>query len=70
MVRSPWSGRESEFPRPTGVQGNQAAMVDDRPIWVRDQRGGGVLPGGDVGGDSQVSESFSVRFHHRDHRGC
>jgi hypothetical protein len=52
-----------------GVQGNQAAMVDDRPIWVRDQRGGGVLPGGDVGGDSQVSESFSVRFHHRDHRG-
>jgi hypothetical protein len=36
---------------------------------VRDQRGGGVLPGGDVGGDRQASESFSVRFHHRDHPG-
>jgi hypothetical protein len=48
------------------VQGDLAAMVDDRPIWVRDQQGGGgVLPGGDVGGDRQVSESFSVRFHHR-----
>jgi hypothetical protein len=43
-----------------------AAAADDRPIWVRDQHGGGVLPGGDVGGDRQVSESFSVRFHHRD----
>jgi hypothetical protein len=42
---------------------------DTEPIWVRDQRGGGVLPGGDVGGDRQVSESFSVRFHHRDHPG-
>jgi hypothetical protein len=52
-----------------GVQGNQAAIVDDRPIWVPDQRGGGVLPGGEVGGDRQVSELFSVRFHHRDHRG-
>lgn len=42
-----------------------AAAADDRPIWQRDQRGGGVLPGG----DNQVSESFSVRFHHRDHPG-
>jgi hypothetical protein len=49
-----------------GVQVNQAAMVDDRPIWVWDQRGGGAVPGGDVGGDSQASEAFSVRFHHRD----
>jgi len=46
-----------------------AAAADDRPIWIRDQRGGGVLPGGDVGGDRQASESFSVRFHHRDHPG-
>jgi hypothetical protein len=45
---------------------DQAVTVEDRPTWVRDQRGGGVLPGGDVGGDVQVSESFSVRFHHRD----
>jgi hypothetical protein len=42
---------------------------DTEPIWVRDQRGGGVLPGGDVGGDNQASESFSVRFHHRDRPG-
>jgi hypothetical protein len=47
-----------------------AAAADDRPIWIRDQRGGGVVPGGDVGGDSQVSESFSVRFHHRDRPGA
>jgi hypothetical protein len=46
-----------------------AASADDGPIWIRDQRGGGVLPGGDVGGDRQASESFSVRFHHRDHPG-
>jgi hypothetical protein len=38
--------------------------------WVRDQRGGGVLPGGDVGGDAQLAESFSVRFHHRDRTGA
>jgi hypothetical protein len=48
---------------------DHAAAADDRPIWIRDQRGGGVLPGGDVGGDHRVSESFSVRFHHRDHPG-
>jgi hypothetical protein len=42
---------------------------DTEPIWVRDQQGGGVLPGGDVGGDRQASESFSVRFHHRNHPG-
>jgi hypothetical protein len=47
-----------------------AAAADDRPIWIRDQRGGGVLPGGDVGGDTQVSESFSVRFQHRDRPGA
>jgi hypothetical protein len=40
------------------------------PVWVRDQRGGGVLPGGDLGGDAQLDESFSVRFHHRDHPGA
>ncbi len=40
------------------------------PPWVRDQRGGGVLPGGDVGGDVQLDESFSVRFWHRDHPGA
>lgn len=28
-----------------------------------------MLPGGNVGGDRQVSESFSVRFHHRDDPG-
>jgi hypothetical protein len=38
--------------------------------WVRDQQGGGVLPGGDVGGDAQLGESFSVRFWHRDHPGA
>jgi hypothetical protein len=38
--------------------------------WVRDQRGGGVLPGGDVGGDAQLDESFSVRFHHRHRPGA
>jgi hypothetical protein len=48
---------------------DHTAAADDRPIWIRDQRGGGVLPGGDVGGDTQASESFSVRFHHRDHTG-
>ena len=47
----------------------QAILVDDRPSWVLDQHGGGVLPGGDVGGDRQVSESFRVRFHHRNHPG-
>jgi hypothetical protein len=46
---------------------HQEVGRDTEPIWVRDQQGGGVLPGGDVGGDSQASESFSVRFHHRDH---
>ena len=48
---------------------HQEVGCDTEPIWVRDQRGGGVLPGGDVGGDRQASESFSVRFHHRDHPG-
>ena len=43
---------------------------DTGPVWVRDPRGGGVLPGGDVGGDTQVDESFSVRFHHRDRPGA
>jgi hypothetical protein len=36
---------------------------------VRDERGG-VLPGGDVGGDAQLDESFSLRFHHRDRPGA
>jgi hypothetical protein len=30
---------------------HQEAGYDTAPIWVRDQQGGGVLPGGDVGGD-------------------
>jgi len=29
-----------------------------------------VLPGGDVGGDAQLDESFSVRFHHRHQPGA
>jgi len=46
------------------------AAADPGPTWVRDQRGGGVLPGGDVGGDAQLDESFSVRFHHRHRPGA
>jgi hypothetical protein len=45
----------------------RAATAGPGPPWLRDQRGGGVLPGGDVGGDAQLDESFSVRFHHHDH---
>jgi hypothetical protein len=52
-----------------GVQ-RQAVTVDNRPTWVRDHTGGGVLLAGDVGGDAQVSESFSVRFHHHDRSGA
>jgi hypothetical protein len=37
---------------------------------VRDERGGGVRPGGDVGGGAQLAESFGVRFHHRDQPGA
>jgi hypothetical protein len=48
----------------------QCPPVGNRPVWVRDQRGGAVLPGGDVGGDTQISESFSVRFWHRDRPGA
>jgi hypothetical protein len=48
----------------------RAGSVDPSPTWVRDQAGGGVLPGGDVGGDAQLDESFSVRFHHRDQPGA
>jgi hypothetical protein len=48
----------------------RAATAGPGLPWVRDQRGGGVLPGGDVGGDVQPAESFSVRFHHRDHPGA
>jgi len=47
-----------------------AGAGDPGPTWVRDQHGGGVLPGGDVGGDAQLSESFSVRFQRRDHPGA
>jgi hypothetical protein len=47
-----------------------ATPADPGPAWVRDPTGGGVLAGGDVGGDAQLSESFSVRFHHRDHPGA
>jgi hypothetical protein len=48
----------------------QPPPTDPGPTWVRDQRGGGVLPGGDVGGDAQLAESFSVRFWHRDRPGA
>jgi hypothetical protein len=47
-----------------------AAQAHPGPRWARDQQGGGVLPGGDVGGDAQLDESFSVRFWHRDHPGA
>jgi hypothetical protein len=47
-----------------------ATTADPGPTWVRNQQGGGVLPGGDVGGDAQLDESFSVRFHHRDRPGA
>jgi hypothetical protein len=47
-----------------------AAEAHPGPRWARDQQGGGVLPGGDVGGDAQLDESFSVRFWHRDHPGA
>jgi hypothetical protein len=47
-----------------------AAQADPGPRWVRDQQAGGVLPGGDVGGDAQLDGSFSVRFHHRDRPGA
>jgi hypothetical protein len=43
-----------------------AGPADPGPLWVRDQRGGGVLPGG----DAQLDESFSVCFWHRDHPGA
>jgi len=46
------------------------ATANPGPLWVRDQRGGGVLPGGDIGGDAQLDESFSVRFWHRDRQGA
>lgn len=48
---------------------HHAVGRDTEPTWVCDQQGGGVLPGGDVGGDRQASDSFSVRFHHHDHSG-
>ncbi len=47
-----------------------AGTAGPGPLWVRDQRSGGVLPGGDVGGDAQLDESFSVRFHHRHRPGA
>jgi len=47
-----------------------AGAAGTGPQWVRDQTGGGVLPGGDVGGDAQLAESFSVRFHHRERPGA
>jgi hypothetical protein len=47
-----------------------AGASDPGPTWVRDQTGGGVGPGGDVGGDAQLDESFSVRFHHRERPGA
>jgi hypothetical protein len=51
-------------------QPSPATTADPGPLWVHDQRGGSVLPGGDVGGDAQLDESFSVRFHHRDRPGA
>ncbi len=57
-------------PSTAEAQPPPAGSLDPGPPWIRDQRGGGVLPGGDVGGDAQLSESFSVRFHHRDQPGA
>jgi hypothetical protein len=51
-------------------QRSPATTVGPSSRWVRDPQGGGVLPGGDVGGDAQLDESFSVRFHHRHHPGA
>jgi hypothetical protein len=48
----------------------RAATAGPGPHWIRDQQGGGVLPGVDVGGDAQLDESFSVRFHRHDHPGA
>jgi hypothetical protein len=50
-------------PPPTGTS-------DPGTAWKRDGTRGGVLPGGDVGGDAQLDESFSVRFHHRHQPGA
>jgi hypothetical protein len=54
---------DDDQPPPTGT-------TDAGLAWVRDQRGGGVLPGGEVGGDVQLCESFGVRFWHRDQPGA
>jgi hypothetical protein len=43
-----------------------AATIDTWPTWARDERGSGVLPGG----DAQLAESFNVRFCHRDRPRC
>jgi hypothetical protein len=56
--------------QPDNGRAPPADAADSGPTWVRDQRGGGVLPGGDVGGDTQLDESFSVRFHHRHQPGA
>jgi hypothetical protein len=47
-----------------------AGTTDRGTAWKRDPTGGGVLPGGDVGGAAQLAESFSVRFHHTDQPGA
>jgi hypothetical protein len=57
------AGPSTPEPSSAGHQPTSADIIDRRPAWVRDQTGGGVLPGGDVGGDAQLAESFSVRFH-------
>jgi hypothetical protein len=52
-------------PAPSTIAKPPAGTIDPGLAWVRDETGGGVLPGGDIGGDAQLAESFSVRFHHR-----
>jgi hypothetical protein len=52
--------------KPDDPEPPPAGSVDPGRPWVRDQTDGGVLPDGDVGGDAQLDEAFSVRFHHRE----
>ncbi len=52
-------------PTPSQLQPAPATLA-----WPGSATGGGVLPGGDIGGDAQLDESFSVRFCHRDHAGA
>jgi hypothetical protein len=55
---------------PTAAQPPPASTCDPGTAWQRDETRGGVRPGGDVGGDAQLAESPSVRFHHRHQPGA